>query len=110
LIGSRRSVFVDSLLKVLLGEADIVASVWSKGDHFDNVLAETFSGLCKTKLIHLNGPWRTADHFDWATLNFVDWCNNRRIQRALNCVPLVEFEANCGDSIGAESLPVFETI
>jgi putative transposase len=93
-----------------LGEAEIVASVGSKGDSYDNALAESFNGLYKTELIHRKGPWRNVEHVEWATLNYVDWFNNRRIHESLDYVPPVEFEAAYYDSSESEHLPVLETI
>ena len=93
-----------------LGEAEIVASVGSKGDSYDNALAESFNGLYKTELIHRKGPWRNVEHVEWATLNYVDWFNNRRIHESLDYVPPVEFEAHYYGSNESESLPVLETI
>jgi transposase InsO family protein len=52
-----------------LSEAEIVASVGSKGDSYDNALAESFNGLYKSELIHRKGPWRNGEHVEWATLN-----------------------------------------
>ena len=93
-----------------LGEAAIVASVGSKGDSYDNALAESFNGLYKTELIHRKGPWRNVEHVEWATLNYVDWFNNRRIHEALDYVPPVEFEAHYYDSCESDNLAVLETI
>jgi putative transposase len=93
-----------------LGEAAIVASVGSKGDSYDNALAESFNGLYKTELIHRKGPWRNVEHVEWATLNYVDWFNNRRIHEALDYVPPVEFEAHYYDSSESDNLAVLETI
>jgi putative transposase len=93
-----------------LGEAEIVASVGSKGDSYDNALAESFNGLYKTELIHRKGPWRNVEHVEWATLNYVDWFNNRRIHESLDYVPPVEFEAHYYDTNESESLPVLEMI
>ena len=93
-----------------LGEAAIVASVGSKGDSYDNALAESFNGLYKTELIHRKGPWRNVEHVEWATLNYVDWFNNRRIHESLDYVPPVEFEAHYYDSSESENLTVLETI
>ena len=93
-----------------LGEAEIVASVGSKGDSYDNALAESFNGLYKTELIHRKGPWRNVEHVEWATLNYVDWFNNRRIHESLDYVPPVEFEAHYYDGNESESLPVLEMI
>ena len=75
-----------------LSEAEIVASVGSKGDSYDNALAKSFNGLYKTELIHRQGPWRNIEHVQWATLNYVDWFNNRRIHESLDYVSPVEFE------------------
>ena len=93
-----------------LGEAEIVASVGSKGDSYDNALAESFNGLYKTELIYRQGPWRNVEHVEWETLKYVDWFNNRRIHESLDYVPPVEFEAAYYDSGESESLPVLETI
>ena len=80
--GSRRPIF-SIRYSERLGEAGVVASVGSKGDSYDNALAESFNGLFKTELIHRKGPWRNVEHVEWATLNYVDWFNNRRIHEAL---------------------------
>ena len=93
-----------------LGDADIVASVGSKGDSYDNALAESFNGLYKTELIHRQGPWRNVEHVEWATLNYVDWFNNRRIHESLDYVPPVEFEAHYYETNESESLAVLEMI
>jgi hypothetical protein len=50
-----------------------VNSVGSRGDSYDNALAESFNGLYKTELIHRQGPWRNVEHVEWATLTYVDW-------------------------------------
>ena len=75
-----------------LAEAGAVASVGSRGDSYDNALAESFNGLYKTELIHRQGPWRNVEHVEWATLNYVDWFNNRRIHNEIGKVPPAEFE------------------
>jgi len=62
-----------------LAENDIVASVGSKGDSYDNALAESFNGLYKWELIHRQGPWRGLDDIEFATMTYVDWFNHRRI-------------------------------
>jgi transposase InsO family protein len=87
-----------------LGEAEIVASVGSKGDSYDNALAASFNGLYKTELIHRKGPWRNVEHVEWATLNYVDWFNNRRIHESLDYVSPVEFERAYYDTSESESL------
>ncbi len=62
-----------------LAANDIVASVGSKGDSFDNAMAESFNGLYKWELIYPHGPWRGLDDVEFATLEYVDWFNNRRL-------------------------------
>jgi putative transposase len=93
-----------------LGDAEIVASVGSKGDSYDNALAESFNGLYKNELIHRKGPWRNVEHVEWATLNYVDWFNNRRIHESLDYVAPVEFEAHYYDTNESDNLPVLEMI
>ena len=89
-----------------LGEAEIVASVGSKGDSYDNALAESFNGLYKSELIHRKGPWRNVEHVEWATLNYVSWFNNRRIHESLDYVTPLEFEAHYYGSDESERLAV----
>lgn len=61
-----------------LAEAGIDASTGSVGDSYDNALAETINGLYKTEVIRKRGPWRNIDAVEYATLEWVDWFNNRR--------------------------------
>jgi transposase InsO family protein len=75
-----------------LVEAGIEPSVGSVGDSYDNALAETVIGLYKTELIHKRGPWRTRESVEIATLEWVDWFNNRRLLEPIGDVPPVEFE------------------
>jgi putative transposase len=58
---------------------DIVASVGSKGDSYDNAMVESFNGLYKWELIYPKGPWAGLEDVEWATLTYVDWFNNRRL-------------------------------
>lgn len=76
-----------------LAEQGAVASVGSKGDSFDNALAEAVNGLYKAELIHHRGPWRTADQVELATLEWVQWWNQRRLHGALDHIPPAEHEA-----------------
>jgi putative transposase len=76
-----------------LAEAGVAASVGSKGDSFDNALAESFHGLYKAELIRHQGPWRGLDDVEFATLAYVDWFNHRRLHGELGMVPPAEFEA-----------------
>jgi transposase InsO family protein len=75
-----------------LAEAGIDASVGSVGDSYDNALAETLIGLYKTEVIHERGPWRGIDPVEYATLEWVDWFNNRRLLEPIGNVPPAEFE------------------
>ena len=74
-------------------EAGIAPSVGSVGDSYDNALAETVNGLYKTELIRRCGPWRTLEAVELATLQWVDWFNNRRLLEPLGYCPPAEFEA-----------------
>ncbi len=69
-----------------------VTSVGSKGDSYDNALAETVVGLYKTELIRRRSPWRTAEQVELATAEWVDWWNRRRLHSAANHLPPAEFE------------------
>jgi putative transposase len=65
----------------------IVASVGSRGDSFDNAMAESFNGLYKWELIYPKGPWRGLDDVEFATLEYADWFNNRRVHGAIQPGP-----------------------
>ena len=77
-----------------LAEAGIASSVGSTGDSYDNALAETINGLFKTEVIRnpKRGPWKTIDDVEYATLEWVDWFNNRRLLEPIGNIPPVEFE------------------
>jgi len=77
-----------------LAEAGVAASVGSRGDSYDNALAESFHGLYKAELIRHNGPWQGLDDVEFATLEYVDWFNHRRLHGELGMVPPAEFEAH----------------
>jgi putative transposase len=76
-----------------LAEAGAVASVGSRGDSFDNALAETIIGRYKTELIRRHGPWKGIDQVEYATLEWVDWFNHRRLFEPIGHLPPAEFEA-----------------
>lgn len=76
-----------------LAEAGIEPSVGSVGDSYDNALAETINGLFKTELTHRRGPWRSAETVELATLEWVDWFNNRRLLEPIGNIPPAEAEA-----------------
>ena len=68
-------------------------SVGSRGDSYDNAMAESFNGLYKTELIFHEGPWKGIEDVEWATLAYVDWFNHRRIHNEIGKIPPAEFEA-----------------
>jgi putative transposase len=76
-----------------LADAGAITSVGSRGDSFDNALAETTIGLYKTELIRRRGPWRGLDDVELATLEWVDWYNHRRLHGACGNIPPAEYEA-----------------
>ena len=75
-----------------LAEAGVVGSVGSRGDSYDNALAESLNGLYKTELIRRRGPWRGLDDVEFATLEWVDWFNHRRLHGEIGMAPPAEIE------------------
>jgi putative transposase len=75
-----------------LAEHGIAPSVGSVGDSFDNAMAESAIGLYKTELIRRRGPWRNPDQVEFATLEYIDWFNNRRLHGEIGYVPPAELE------------------
>jgi len=76
-----------------LAEAGALTSVGSKGDSYDNALAETTIGLFKTEIINLRGPWKTPAQVELALAHWVDWYNQRRLHSACADLPPAEYEA-----------------
>ncbi len=76
-----------------LADAGIAPSVGSRGDAYDNALAESVIGLFKMEVIRRRGPWRHLEAVEFATLEWVDWFNHRRLLEPLGYVPPAEFEA-----------------
>lgn len=76
-----------------LVEAGIAPSVGSRGDSYDNAMAESVIGLFKTEVIERRGPWRTLEAVEFATLAWVDWWNTRRLLEPIGYVPPAEYEA-----------------
>ena len=76
-----------------LAEAGIAPSVGSRGDSYDNAMAESIIGLFKTEVIQRKGPWRHLEAVEFATLTWVDWFNNRRLLEPIGYVPPAECEA-----------------
>ena len=77
-----------------LAEAGINPSVGSVGDSYDNALAETINGLYKAEVIHRRSSWKTIETVELATLEWVDWFNNRRLLEPIGHIPPAEAEAN----------------
>jgi transposase InsO family protein len=75
-----------------LAEAGVEPSVGSVGDSYDNALAETINGLYKAEVIHRRGPWRSFEAVEIATLEWVDWFNNRRLLAPIGNIPPAEAE------------------
>jgi len=76
-----------------LSDAGIDPSVGSVGNSYDNALAESIIGLFKTEVIRRQGPWRSLDAVEYATLEWVDWFNNRRLLEPIGNVPPAEYES-----------------
>jgi transposase InsO family protein len=76
-----------------LAEVGLEPSVGSVGDSYDNALAETINGLYKAEVIHRRGPWRSMEAVEYATLEWVDWFNNRRLLETIGNIPPAEAEA-----------------
>jgi transposase InsO family protein len=75
-----------------LAEAGIEPSVGSVGDSYDSALAETINGLYKAEVIHRRGPWRSFEAVEFATLEWVDWFNNRRLLEPIGFISPAEAE------------------
>lgn len=76
-----------------LKDAGVEPSVGSFGDSYDNALAETINGLYKAEVIWRLGPWRKVEQVEFATLEWVDWFNNRRLLEPIGNIPPAESEA-----------------
>jgi transposase InsO family protein len=90
----RGSQYVSIRYTERLAEAGIEPSGGSRGDSYDNALAETINGLYKAELIHRRGPWKTREAVELATLNWVSWFNHHRLMEGLGYIPPAEAEAN----------------
>jgi transposase InsO family protein len=73
-------------------DAGILPSTGSVGDAYDNALAETINGLFKAEVIRRRGPWKSLEAVEYATLEWVDWFNNKRLLEPIGNVPPAEFE------------------
>lgn len=90
----RGSQYVSIRYSERLAEAGIEPSVGSKGDSYDNALAETINGLYKAELIHRRAPWKTKESVELATLEWVSWFNHHRLLEPIGYIPPAEAEAN----------------
>lgn len=86
-----------------LDQAGIKPSVGSKGDSYDNALAETIKGLYKAELIHHRGPWENRESVELATLEWEHWFNHIRWIKPIGGIPAAEAEANYGRQLAASS-------
>jgi putative transposase len=75
-----------------LAEMGVAPSVGSVGDSYDKAMAESIIGLYKTEVIRRRGPWRNLDEVEYATLEWIDWFNNRRLLGPIGDIPPVELE------------------
>lgn len=87
-----------------LSEVGIEPSVGSVGDSYDNALAETINGLSKAEAVHRCGPWRSFEAVEYATLERVDWFNNRRFVEPIGNIPPAEAEANFYAALETEGI------
>jgi transposase InsO family protein len=90
----RGSQYVSIRYTERLAEAGIEPSVGSRGDSYDNALAETINGLYKAELIHRRAPWKTKESLELATLEWVHWFNHQRLLEPIGYIPPAEAEAN----------------
>ena len=87
-----------------LAEAGVEPSVGSKGDSYDNALAETINGLYKAELIHRRGPWKTREAVEIATLEWVSWFNHHRLLGPIGYIPPAEAEANYYEQLAGQAV------
>jgi transposase InsO family protein len=90
----RGSQYVSIRYTERLAESGIEPSVGSRGDSYDNALAETINGLYKAEVIHRRGPWKTRESVELATLHWVHWFNHHRLLEPIGYIPPAEAEAN----------------
>lgn len=101
----RGSQYVSIRYSERLAEAGIEPSVGSKGDSYDNALAETINGLYKSELIHRRGPWRSKEAVELATLEWVSWFNHHRLLEPIGYIPPAEAEANYHRQLASQAMP-----
>jgi transposase InsO family protein len=101
----RGSQYVSIRYSERLAEAGIEPSVGSKGDSYDNALAETINGLYKAEMIHRRGPWKTKASVELATLEWVSWFNHHRLLAPIGYVPPAEAEALYYRQLTEQAIP-----
>ena len=105
----RGSQYVSIRYTERLAQAGIEPSVGSRGDSYDNALAETINGLYKTELIHRRAPWKTRESVELATLEWVHWFNHLRLLEPIGYIPPAEAEANYWQQLASDATPVAST-
>jgi len=100
----RGSQYVSIRYTERLAEAGIEPSVGSRGDSYDNALAETINGLYKAELIHRRVPWKTKAAVELATLEWVAWFNHHRLLEPIGYIPPAEAEANYYRTLATQSV------
>jgi len=102
----RGSQYVSIRYSERLAEAGIEPSVGSKGDSYDNALAETINGLYKAELIHRRAPWKNREAVELATLEWVAWFNHHRLLGSIGYIPPAEAEANYYRQLASQAATV----
>ena len=90
--GDRGSQYVSIKYTERLADAGVLASVGSRGDSYDNALAESTFGQIKAELIHHRGPWQTVEQLEYALFEYLDWWNHRRLHGEIGLIPPAEAE------------------
>ena len=101
----RGSQYVSIRYSERLAEAGIEPSVGSRGDSYDNALAETINGLYKAELIHRRAPWKSREAVELATLEWVSWFNHHRLLEPIGYIPPAEAEANYYRQLAGQTIP-----
>lgn len=102
----RGSQYVGIRYSERLAEAGIEPSVGSKGDSYDNALADTINGLYKAELIHRRSPWKTTEAVKFATLEWVSWFNHHRLLESIGYISPAEAEANYYRQLASQATAV----
>ena len=87
-----------------LAEVEAMASVGTKGDSYDNALAESVNGLYKAEVVHRHGSWRAVGTLELETARWVEWWNERRLHSALGYLPPAEYERLPAAELGAQAV------